>query len=498
MAIGYLVTQSAIPQNGGPSDLAIIVTCHGPYLDFLPQALESIEQQVWGSVERIVVFDGCAAPPAISDGWTAVVGNWQDPPVARNAGAGATSAPWLIFVDADNVLPSGYLSAARRTIARAGPEVAIAYPDIQYTDEALNPTKLWQMPAWDYWSLRRQNYIDTSSAWQRDAIELVGGWPVGGESHDDFRLALAITAAGWKATRLDGPPILMREHGDSRRPRVRKRDGALLTDIWRARSLGIVSLMAERESTLDRWKRFLLTAELRPNTGLYVVDYSASPRFARRLYDACELIAVRRSLTQLDVAATGRPFRIEPTDPHLTKSRHLHVARLYAEALMRMTEGSVLTLEDDLEPPPDAIRRLGEELGYPSRANIGVVAGAYSSPHSPTHVCAGLGSETWGRSVRWEALPREPIDVACVGGGCALWGNWALRECDPHIQWDRKLGWDGVVCRALRRNDYRVLLHGGVRCHHHARGQTQDVPQFASAPVVTPRAAPPRAGSIRG
>ena len=470
-----------------PADIALIITCHEPHLRFLPEALASIEQQFPRPAERVVVFDSCTPPTFINNSWKCVTGNWRHPSGARNAGVSATTASWLIFLDADNVAPAGYLSAVQRAISGACPNLGIVYPDIQYSDEALRPRALWKMPDWDYWGMRRQNCVDTSSAWRREAIEIVGGWPLG-VYHEDYALALCITAAGWKAVRLDGPAIVMREHEHGRR----RRNQEPLTSIWRARSLGIVSLLAGRTSLLDKWTQFLLTAELPPRTGLYIVDNSGDSNFTRRVYETCMLIASQRKLSHFDIAVTGRPYKLNANEPYLTKKRHLHVAQLYAAALPRMTEDLVLTLEDDVEPPPDAVRRLGEEIGYTSRGNIGVVAAAYSSPESERRVCAGLGPEGWGPPVSWQALPAEPFDVGCVGGGCAMWANWALRDCVVHMQWHLKLGWDGVLCTALRRKGYRVQLHGGVRCQHHCYGRVQGGAEHSSILAVRPRSAPPR------
>jgi glycosyltransferase involved in cell wall biosynthesis len=480
------------------ADIALIVTCHEPYRSLLPGALTSIDRQSVGPAERVVVFDGCRPSSFVGDEWRCVAGDWGHPSAARNAGLNATTAPWLIFLDADNVAPPGYLEAVQRAIAAAPSNLAIIYPDIQYTDEALTPRARWEMPAWDYWQMRRQNCVDTSSAWRREAMEVLGGWPRV-DFHEDYVLALSITAAGWKADRLDGPAILMREHGHGRRAVLRHRGGGLLTHIWKARSLGIVSLFAGRPSTLDRWMKFLLAAELPPNTGLYIVDNSGRSEFTRRVYEIGMLIASERNLSHFDVAVVGESYELNAREPYLTKVRHAHIAQLYAAVLPRITEDLVLTLEDDVEPPPDAVRKLGEEVGYPARANVGVVAAAYPSPVAPAQVCAGLGPAGWGGAIGWRDLPPRPLDVACVGGGCAVWANWALRECPPHVQWRMKLGWDGVLCTELSRRGYHVWLHGGVRCHHHSQASGHGISDAVSPLGVTPRPAPPRfAGASQG
>lgn len=55
-----------------------------------------------------------------------------------------------------------------------------------------------------------------------------------------------------------------------------------------------------------------------------------------------------------------------------------------------------------------------------------------------------------------------------VGGGCTLRANWALSSQPVSFLWHEGLGWDGSLCLALHQHRYRVRVHGGVRCTHHA------------------------------
>jgi hypothetical protein len=151
-------------------------------------------------------------------------------------------------------------------------------------------------------------------------------------------------------------------------------------------------------------------------------------------------------------------------------ARHQHVARLYASVLPRVTEDTLLTLEDDMAPTSDAARRLADELGYGK--NLGVVAATYAMPHNEKEVCAGDSHDGgWGHTPRWEEVPGAPIDVGCVGGGCTLWANWAIRNSPIRLRWEQFLGWDAVLCLDVRRRGYKVRLHGGVRCNHHIHGK---------------------------
>ena len=87
------------------SDPAVAVTCHEPYLKRLPEALASIDRQRITASDRIVAFDGCAAP-ALPGSWRAVTGEWHHPSKARNAGLATTTSQWVVFWDADNMTNS--------------------------------------------------------------------------------------------------------------------------------------------------------------------------------------------------------------------------------------------------------------------------------------------------------------------------------------------------------------------------------------------------------
>ncbi|MGH9943027.1 MAG: glycosyltransferase [Pyrinomonadaceae bacterium] len=451
------------------SDIAVVVLCHEPYLKWLPGAVESIDRQLPPAAERVLVCDGCEPPP-LNPHWQVIKGRWGNPAEARNTGAAATAASWLVFWDADNVMVGGYLAAMQSQLERAPADVGIIYPDIHYCDEHLTPQTLRIFPAWDYWFLRAENYVDTAAAWRREALEAAGGWS-SRSGLEDYALALDITAAGWQAAKLDGPPVLMRVH-DGGRVRTLAREGRLSQEMWRARSCAVVSLLAGRDGTFARWAEFMSRAELPPRTALYVVDNSGREEFTRKIFDECQRLACERSLTHLDFATTGRAYQTGVDENYLLKGRHQHVARLYATVFPRIGEDTVLTLEDDTEPPPDAARRLGEELGHHHhRAEVGAVAAAYAMPHNEHEVCAGDGRDGgWGHPPRWDQLPHAPIDVGCVGGGCTMWANWALRRFPLRVKWEQLLGWDAVLCLELRRRGYRIRLHGGVRCRHHVHG----------------------------
>ena len=218
------------------SDFSVVVTCHEPYRRWLPQAVASIEQQHPEPAERVVVLDECEPVDPLPASWRIVHGKWGHPPPARNRGIEVTTSPWLIFWDADNVMPPGYIAAVQQTIACTSRDVAIAYPDIHLHDENLRPKHLWAMLEWAYWQLRAENYVDTAAAWRREGLEAVSGWPTRTNCFEDYALALDLTALGWKATKVHGPAVVMRHHDGSRMQRRWHEEGAARNDVWPAAS----------------------------------------------------------------------------------------------------------------------------------------------------------------------------------------------------------------------------------------------------------------------
>lgn len=126
----------------------------------------------------------------------------------------------------------------------------------------------------------------------------------------------------------------------------------------------------------------------------------------------------------------------------------MHIARL----LPKVGEDLILTLEDDVEPPPDAIRRLVEYLSSQASRNCA----AYDMGDGA--LCAGRPDCGWGSPIYWDQVLDEPISVGCVGGDCTLWANWALSEQPVSFLWSDGLGWDGSLCTALRRRGYRTQV----------------------------------------
>lgn len=463
---GPEVTQRAC---AAPAEIAVVVTVHKPYLRYLRECLDSIERQ-WeraegpqGLAERVVVLDGCTPPRWLRrhPHWRLVAGQWGQSSLARNAGLWATRAPWIVWFDADNTMPPTYLAAMTTALEQAAPEVGIVYPDLQWCDEGMAPTHLRRMPEFDYWDLRQGNCVDTSAAWRREAVEEAGGWPVV-PVLDDYALALRVTAAGWEAQHLHGPAVLWRRH-EGQRSETRWADPRKgLEAMWRTRTLAVVTLLAGRRNLLDAWLAWLRTADLPPQTTVYAVDNSGDPQFGadvRARFEGLPMPArYRVDSTRLDGVATGL-------------ERHRHVSALYNRALADVGEDLVLTLEDDVLPPADAVRMLHKH--YDLDSAVGAAGATYASPTDARVACAARDMHLWRHSPELHEVA-EPEEVGFVGAGCTLYANGALRRVLPRTATIIKggiLGWDALVSAAIRAEGFRVLLDGRVRCEHHVHGE---------------------------
>ena len=452
--------------------ISVVMTWDGRNPGWLGEAVRSVHAQEARRVQRCLVVDAADGPGLLHaagldpllQGWAVCHGQWSDPSAARNAGMEATTASWLLFWDGDDVMPGGFLRAVDDETRRTGPAVGIVYSDLQYVDENLQGGFRWHLPEYDYWRLRSGNVISTASAWRREAVELAGGWPLGLGAFEDWALALAVTRRGWSARHRGGPPVLVRQHGGSRSSSRPPHD--LADDVWRARSLGVLSLLSGRRSTFPLWREFLRTAELPPEAALYVVDDSDDPAFTALVRDACAELGEPGRFARVSLTVRHQRYGGSEDEPYFVRERHLRVAGLYAHHMGAAREDLLLTLEDDVVPPPDAIRRLAAQLRPDTP--VAAVAGAYDMGGDA--LCCGRADGGWGSPVFWSDLTDDPIEVGCVGGGCTLWAGWALAATPVPFRWYHGLGWDGSLCTAMRERGHTVLLHGGVRCVHHVHG----------------------------
>ncbi len=212
------LTPATAPRQDHPrtAPVAIVVTAHGEprYLGWAVEAMTSVDGQICAPRERILVLDSAPEASPASDyaesrGWGVIRGNWRNPGPARNAGIAATSSPWLVCLDADNLLPDRFFDGCRRAIADAGQRDGILYFDyIEFGDRE----GLRRFPEFDPALLALQNFVDASALVRREVYAELRGWRAEPHPVEDWNLALRAHAAGWRLRRVPYLALRYRVH----------------------------------------------------------------------------------------------------------------------------------------------------------------------------------------------------------------------------------------------------------------------------------------------
>lgn len=458
----------------GASEIAVVVACHEPYLDWLPGCLDSIDAQGVAG-QRILLLDGCEQPRWLMEyaHWQVVCGEWGNPGSARNSVVGRITSEWVVFFDADNLMVPGYLEDCKAAIGKVRSDVGVLYSKLQHVDENLIPLKYpWEPHEYDYWKLRKSNFIDTSSCWRVAALKACGLWQYS-IAIDDWATALTITQHGWKAKKINSISSWMRIHSRGQRRTLYAKSKNIYSDVsWERRTFAVVTLLApNRQENHLRWLEWLKDAELPPQISLIVVDNRNCGKDDLLL----EKVRQCRDWPSMHIITD----RIECPGKDFWNI-HSHVARLYRRALVPPPADLILTLEDDVEAPFNALRKLHEAYEVTNR--VGAVSSVYACRRRPDVAIASLEKHAWNKMPKMADVPNEQHEVGLVGGGCTLWAGWALQQAMP-IEPCRTpsgglFGWDGALCRQIRAANYSIMLDGRVRCEHHTESDTSTKPEY--------------------
>lgn len=146
------------------TDIAVVIPCYN-HSNVLRRTLEALQRQTLKPVEIVVVDDASTDNPETVVKPIEGVRYLRLPahagaPRARNEGAAQTTAPLVIFLDADAELQTDALEVMAKTLAD-NPDASFAYSNFFWG------MKRFKARAWDVDALRKQNYIHTSSLLRR-------------------------------------------------------------------------------------------------------------------------------------------------------------------------------------------------------------------------------------------------------------------------------------------------------------------------------------------
>lgn len=209
------MTDRALSLSG--SSAAVIIPCFNE-AEALRQAVKSvISEQV--EVELVVVDDGSTAPECLAvletlEGSARVIRQPnQGPSAATMTGMQATSAAYVMRLDADDLLEPGAIATLAAALDRA-PEAAVAWGDVQTFGKT--NFRISAAPALDPWLLTYVNCIPGAGClFRRSTVLECGGWQLR-SGWEDWDLWLALCEGGWSGVYVPGVAFRYRRDADGR------------------------------------------------------------------------------------------------------------------------------------------------------------------------------------------------------------------------------------------------------------------------------------------
>lgn len=186
--------------------------------DTVEAALDSVLAQTRGNWEAIVIDDGSTdRTPELCRAYS------RDPrvkvvsqenrglPAARNAGIRVTGAPYVAFLDSDDMWMPDYLARMGAALDRAS-SAGLAYTDAWALDEGTRRIRRASaMSQPDFGddvdiatALMRRNFMFVGTTVRRSALEQAGVFNEGLRSAEDYEMWLRILAHGWGAVQVPG------------------------------------------------------------------------------------------------------------------------------------------------------------------------------------------------------------------------------------------------------------------------------------------------------
>jgi glycosyltransferase involved in cell wall biosynthesis len=236
--------------------VAVIVPVHNDG-DLAREAVESVRAQE--PVELVIVDDGSTDPGTRAaldaleaDGVRVVRQPNGGPGAARMAGVRATSAPYILPLDSDDLLEDGAV-AALADVLDANPEAGFAWGDYtlfgEYEGRYRTPTQF--LP----WSLTWVNVYPITALLRRTAVDRAGGWIDGG--YEDWGLYLRFVELGIPGVDSGRLVYRRRLHGSHRAAHeYRRRHRELYAGLKRRHASAFASRRAlARVERPPLWKR---------------------------------------------------------------------------------------------------------------------------------------------------------------------------------------------------------------------------------------------------
>jgi glycosyltransferase involved in cell wall biosynthesis len=248
----------------GNRDVTVVISCFN-YGRFLPEAIASAKQQDGGPATVIVIDDG--STEELTQRVLDEVDRDPEVRLIRQANAGASAArntgleqadtPYVLVLDADDVLPGDALVVLRAAL-QSDPDAGYAYGHIEFFG---NWKGVMRMPPWDPWRLMFRHIVGPTALMRREMVADTGGYDTGFPHYEDWEIWLDALAHGWRGRQVDFSGLLQRKHGPSKMAtdradyrrsfnNLRRRHQVLYGDLPR---IARQSSLGPAERALYRW-----------------------------------------------------------------------------------------------------------------------------------------------------------------------------------------------------------------------------------------------------
>jgi hypothetical protein len=361
----------------------VVIPCHN-YAHYLAECVESVRASSVAA-ELIVIDDGS------TDGTRAVAERLGVRCVridagsairARQAGFERGSRPYVMFLDADDVVDPDYL---RTGIARlqADPAVGIVYSDFDCFGDRTGRRIL----NYDRDAIAWRNSIHAGSIYRRAALEISRAMELetSHSSHDDWSVARRVIRDGWLVAK-NPTPYRYRQH-EASMMRSRTEGERYYDQANLAREpVTLMIPISGRPHAMDAMFRFLdRQTRDRSTITLILADGSGSEAaegIIRTWLANCDYPDAR--YLKLDVGQRpGLADEDRRTNGQSRADVRLVMARIYTRLRAEVATDYVWILEDDIIPPDDCCDRLLRSMDpgvaavgapYRSRYHDGYVA----------------------------------------------------------------------------------------------------------------------------
>jgi glycosyltransferase involved in cell wall biosynthesis len=199
-----------------PPDVTVVIPVGPKHTELVVDAIDSVAAQSYPRWELIVVNDSGASldvPPFVR-----VIGvDVRHPGRARNATLDVIDTPYVLFLDADDVL----LSAGLEVLMKHAREDAWCYPDAQLEDG-----RVLRMPDWDVDVLYERGVAAVTALYPVRILREVGGFAVEG-GYEDWDLHMRLATAGYCGVHVAQPLFVYRQETGCMRTSSQRMGAAL-------------------------------------------------------------------------------------------------------------------------------------------------------------------------------------------------------------------------------------------------------------------------------